>query len=44
MFNVSPYLSDGKNTIVNKRSNILSNLPEIVSGNKPVYGDPLILS
>lgn len=44
VFNVSPYLSDGKNTIVNKRSNILSNLPEMVSGNKPVYGDPLILS
>ena len=42
--NINPYLTDAKNTLVEKRSKSFSKLPEMVSGNKPVYGDPLILT
>jgi hypothetical protein len=42
--NINPYLTDGKNIMVEKRSKSISKLPAMVSGNKPVYGDPLILT
>jgi hypothetical protein len=44
VYNINPYLTDGKNIIVEKRSKSFSKLPDMVSGNKPVYGDPLILT
>jgi hypothetical protein len=42
--NINPYLTNGKNLIVYKRSKVLSNIPEMTYGNKAVYGEPLILT
>jgi hypothetical protein len=42
--NINPYLVESATIIVYSRKKSLSNLPEMVSGNKAVYGDPLILS
>ncbi len=42
--NINPYLSEGDNLIVFKRSKMLSKLPEMTYGNKAVYGEPLILN
>lgn len=42
--NINPYLVDGKNTIVFKKSSPLSNLPIMQYGSKPVDGGNLILS
>lgn len=42
--NISPYLTESKNIWILKRSKPISKLPDMVSGNKPVYGDPLILT
>jgi hypothetical protein len=41
--NITPYLSSGKNIIVRKRSQPISNLPEMTYGNKAVDGGNLIL-
>lgn len=42
--NVSPYLVEGEDDIVVKRSTSLSNLPLMVKGNQPTDGGNLILS
>jgi len=42
--NINPYLIDGPNTIINKRSRPLSKLPKMTSGNKPLDGGNLVLS
>ena len=42
--NITPYLTDGENVIVQKRSKQLSGLPVMSYGNKPVDGGFLILS
>ncbi len=42
--NINPYLTNGTNLIVEKRSKPLSNLPIMLYGNKPADGGSLILS
>lgn len=42
--NINPYLSDATDTIVKKRNFPLSDLPRMIAGNKPVYGNNLILN
>ena len=42
--NINPYLINFKDLIITKRSTQLCNLPQMVSGNKPVDGGNLILS
>ena len=42
--NISPYLIDSPNIIVQSRSTPLSNVPEMVLGNKPADGGNLILT
>lgn len=42
--NINAYLAQGQNIIIEKRSKLLSGLPEMTYGNKAVYGEPLILS
>lgn len=42
--NINPYLISGKNLIVRKHTNSLSNFPKINMGNKPVDGGNLLLS
>jgi hypothetical protein len=42
--NINAYLANAQNIIVEKRSKHISNLPLMVSGNKPVEGGNLILS
>lgn len=43
-FNINPYLSNAHNIIIEKRSKHISDLPIMVSGNKPVDGGNLILN
>jgi hypothetical protein len=42
--NISPYLINAPPIIVNKRNNLLSNLPKMVYGNMPLEGGHLKLS
>lgn len=42
--NINPYLINYKDLIIDKRSSNLSNLPQMISGNKPVDGGNLILT
>ena len=42
--NISPYLLDGNNQIVRKKSETLSDLPKMLSGNKASDGGNLILN
>lgn len=42
--NISPYLTNGSNIIIEKRNTILSNFPEMVLGNAPKDGGNLLLS
>lgn len=42
--NISPYLTDNNNLIIDSRSNSISNLPKMVRGNSPFDGGNLILS
>ncbi|MDQ7047270.1 MAG: N-6 DNA methylase [Sulfurovum sp.] len=42
--NINAYLIDSSNTIIIKKTNSLSELPEMMSGNKPVDGGHLILT
>jgi len=42
--NINAYLANADNVIIEKRTKHLSNLPQMVSGNKPVDGGNLILT
>jgi hypothetical protein len=42
--NINAYLANAHNIIVEKRTNHISSLPQMVSGNKPVDGGNLILN
>jgi len=42
--NISPYITDNKNIFINKRSNPLTKVPELVYGNQAIDGGYLILS
>ena len=42
--NVNPYLVEGKDILITKRSNSISNAPEIKFGNQPIDGGYLLLS
>jgi type II restriction/modification system DNA methylase subunit YeeA len=42
--NINSYLTNGQNIIIERRTESISKLPEMVSGNKAVYGEPLIIT
>ena len=42
--NINPYISNGKNIIIEKQARVLSNLQKMTYGNKAVDGGALILS
>lgn len=42
-FNISPYLVEGKNIIISKRTKPLSNFPEMQKGSQPTDGGNLLL-
>lgn len=42
--NINPYLVDGKDILINKKSNPINNVPQIFKGNQPTDGGFLILS
>ena len=44
VFNISPYLTEGNDYVVEKRSYPISNIPKILRGSGPVDGGHLIMS
>ena len=42
--NINPYLVDGKDILIDKKSNPINNVPQIFKGNQPTDGGFLILS
>ncbi|MBU6220350.1 MAG: N-6 DNA methylase, partial [Bacteroidetes bacterium] len=42
--NINPYLTEGINILINKKSNPICNVPQIFKGNQPTDGGYLILS